>query len=147
MKPATLTFSRSATFDGVSLTTGYAGAKRDSDPAAYGRVATTEADGQMLDRFWQEAMDNVSDCVGRYCTGRTEAGDTRTFALSMPEAWDATLLPGLRQALQSYAVNYIIARWCGIAERDDEAAYSAKAAAQLAAANRKIYYRQRPVRG
>lgn len=146
MKEVQLIFRRSHALEEVSLSTAYAGAKRQDEPKTYERVATTEANADILGRFWVEAMGDVSDAVKRYCRGRQQTDDQHTYTLYMPEAWDATLQSGLQTAFDTYVVNYIIAKWCGYTERDDTELYAHRAADGMFSATRKLYFRQRPTR-
>ena len=54
MNEKTLTTDKNDVYEEVAKTTSYAGAKTD-DATAYDKIFTTDADKEMLERFWQES--------------------------------------------------------------------------------------------
>ena len=57
----TLTVNKADVLKEVNKTTGYIGTKMEEDKAAYGRIATTEENEEILDRLWDEACTAATD--------------------------------------------------------------------------------------
>lgn len=146
----TLTIKKQDVLDEVSKTTAYIGAKMaDGDGTAYDRISTTDADAELLERYWQECRSNlVSTLTGIRVAGEDEAADgTLTLTLDIPsELWNAELHDTMERSLLAYLVNGMLAKWQMVTNKQETEAYATQAAANLLELQRMVYRRVRPVR-
>lgn len=150
--------SKARVMDEVAKATAYIGQKAVSqqDPDAYERIATTDANREELDRYWMEACTAASLLLDHWLTDQTsqvlshhpEIGTAHDYnvTLGMPTNWNFAYLPSVKEALMSYLVNSIVAKWLLKTQKQDAAAYAAlveDAARQIA---QLMLVRKRPPR-
>lgn len=145
MKTLLLTVSREDVYSEVEKTTEYTGAKMmHADEGAHDRLAVTEADRELLSRFFDEAAGVATDECKRFVDDVTldEAG--YEARLSMSDSYDEHLSDSIRTSLRNFFVAAVIAKWCKIVGSDAGAAYSADATAAMLDVRSKIFNRKRP---
>ena len=145
MKELLLTAKREDVYSEVEKTTEYTGAKMmHADEGAHDRLAVTEADRELLSRFFDEAAGVVTDECKRFVDEVTldEAG--YEARLSMSDSYDEHLSDSIRTSLRNFFVAAVIAKWCKIVGSDAGAAYSADATAAMLDVRSKIFNRKRP---
>lgn len=145
MKTLLLTVSREDVYSEVEKTTEYTGAKMmQADKGAHDRLSVTEADRELLSRFFDEAAGVVTDECKRFVDEVTldEAG--YEARLSMSDSYDEHLSDSIRTSLRNFFVAAVIAKWCKIVGSDAGAAYSADATAAMLDVRSKIFNRKRP---
>ena len=145
MKTLLLTVSREDVYSEVEKTTEYTGAKMmHADEGAHDRLAVTEADRELLSRFFDEAAGVATDECKRFVDEVTldEAG--YEARLSMSDSFDEHLSESIRTSLRNFFVAAVIAKWCKIVSSDAVAAYSADATAAMLDVRSKIFNRKRP---
>ena len=145
MKTLLLTVSREDVYSEVEKTTEYTGAKMmHADEGAHDRLAVTEADRELLSRFFDEAAGVATDECKRFVDEVTldEAG--YEVRLSMSDSYDEHLSDSIRTSLRNFFVAAVIAKWCKIVGSDAGAAYSADATAAMLDVRSKIFNRKRP---
>ena len=145
MKTLLLTGSREDVYSEVEKTTEYTGAKMmHADEGAHDRLSVTEADRELLSRFFDEAAGVATDESKRFVDEVTldEAG--YEARLSMSDSYDEHLSDSIRTSLRNFFVAAVIAKWCKIVGSDAGAAYSADATAAMLDVRSKIFNRKRP---
>ena len=145
MKELLLTAKREDVYSEVEKTTEYTGAKMmHADEGAHDRLAVTEADRELLSRFFDEAAGVATDECKRFVDEVTldEAG--YEARLSMSDSYDEHLSDSIRTSLRNFFVAAVIAKWCKIVGSDAGAAYSADATAAMLDVRSKIFNRKRP---
>ena len=145
MKTLLLTESREDVSSEVEKTTEYTGAKMmHADEGAHDRLAVTEADRELLSRFFDEAAGVATDECKRFVDEVTldEAG--YEARLLMSDSYDEHLSDSIRTSLRNFFVAAVIAKWCKIVSSDAGAAYSADATAAMLDVRSKIFNRKRP---
>lgn len=145
MKTLLLTVSREDVYSEVEKTTEYTGAKMmHADEGAHDRLAVTEADRELLSRFFDEAAGVATDECKRFVDEVTldEAG--YEARLSMSDSYDEHLSDSIRTSLRNFFVAAVIAKWCKIVGLDAGAAYTADATAAMIDVRSKIFNRKRP---
>ena len=145
MKTLLLTVSREDVYSEVEKTTEYTGAKMmHADEGAHDRLAVTEADRELLSRFFDEAAGVATDECKRFVDEVTldEAG--YEARLLMSDSYDEHLSDSIRTSLRNFFVAAVIAKWCKIVSSDAGAAYSADATAAMLDVRSKIFNRKRP---
>ena len=145
MKELLLTAKREDVYSEVEKTTEYTGAKMmHADEGAHDRLAVTEADRELLSRFFDEAAGVATNECKRFVDEVTldEAG--YEARLSMSDSYDEHLSDSIRTSLRNFFVAAVIAKWCKIVGSDAGAAYSADATAAMLDVRSKIFNRKRP---
>lgn len=145
MKELLLTAKREDVYSEVEKTTEYTGAKMmHADEGAHDRLSVTEADRELLSRFFDEAAGVATDECKRFVDDVTldEAG--YEARLSMSDSYDEHLSDSIRTSLRNFFVASVIAKWCKIVSSDAGAAYSADATAAMLDVRSKIFNRKRP---
>lgn len=145
MKTLLLTVGREDVYSEIEKTTEYTGAKMmHADEGAHDRLAVTEADRELLSRFFDEAAGVATDECKRFVDDVTldEAG--YEARLSMSDSYDEHLSDSIRTSLRNFFVAAVIAKWCKIVGSDAGAAYSADATAAMLDVRSKIFNRKRP---
>lgn len=145
MKELLLTAKREDVYSEVEKTTEYTGAKMmHADEGAHDRLSVTEADRELLSRFFDEAAGVATDECKRFVDEVTldEAG--YEVRLSMSDSYDEHLSDSIRTSLRNFFVAAVIAKWCKIVGSDAGAAYSADATAAMLDVRSKIFNRKRP---
>ena len=145
MKELLLTAKREDVYSEVEKTTEYTGAKMmHADEGAHDRLSVTEADRELLSRFFDEAAGVATNECKRFVDEVTldEAG--YEARLSMSDSYDEHLSESIRTSLRNFFVAAVIAKWCKIVGSDAGAAYSADATAAMLDVRSKIFNRKRP---
>jgi len=145
MKELLLTAKREDVYSEVEKTTEYTGAKMmHADEGAHDRLSVTEADRELLSRFFDEAAGVATNECKRFVDELTldEAG--YEARLSMSDSFDEHLSDSIRTSLRNFFVAAVIAKWCKIVGSDAGAAYSADATAAMLDVRSKIFNRKRP---
>ena len=145
MKTLLLTVGREDVYSEVEKTTEYTGAKMmHADEGAHDRLSVTEADRELLSRFFDEAAGVATNECKRFVDEVTldEAG--YEARLSMSDSYDEHLSDSIRTSLRNFFVAAVIAKWCKIVGSDAGAAYTADATAAILDVRSKIFNRKRP---
>lgn len=145
----TLSIKKIDVYDEVAKTTSYVGLKQiDADEKMYERVFTTDADRDLLERFWKEACSAVTDEFKQFIVSsplKTEE-DAFTVDMSMPSSFDINLVSSVEQSLCTFFINTITAKWFSISSKTDAEHYQQEAIASGDEVRRKIFYRKKPTR-
>jgi hypothetical protein len=144
-----LTINRESVWQEVAKTTNYTGAKMEGgDEATFDRIATTDEDQQLLERFWAEACNTVSDQLKPFIVAVNGINNSGTFAvvLEMSSAFDSRLRESINTSLFSYFVAAIVAKWYGFTNKGEASQYAEMSASMMDDVMRKIYYKKRPTR-
>ena len=145
MKELLLTAKREDVYSEVEKTTEYTGAKMmHADEGAHDRLAVTEADRELLNRFFDEAAGVATNEFKRFVDEVTLDESGYEARLSMSDSFDEHLSDSIRTSLRNFFVAAVIAKWCKIVGSDAGAAYSADATAAMLDVRSKIFNRKRP---
>ncbi|MCD8265619.1 MAG: hypothetical protein LUC33_00550 [Prevotellaceae bacterium] len=142
----TLTVSKDAVLQEIQRTTGYIGQKMDGDENSYDRISTTDQDALMLQRFWDETKAAFCKEAKRLITAETDDGTAFTLTLEVSNAYSTALTGSVEDALFSYFVNNITAKWCVFTNKQEAEQYSTMAQGFLEDAMRKLLFKRKPVR-
>lgn len=156
MNTLSITISKSRVLDEVAKTSAYIGAKMMSgdDPVAYERIATTDADREQLERYWMECCADMASVLNGWVSYAGNQGMThhveidRDFEMSlrMTDNWNDNLGQSINDALTSYMIDGMVAKWCMLANKKEAEAYTALAASSLQQARAMTFMRVRPTR-
>ena len=144
----TLTITKSNIYEEVAKTTAYIGAKNklEDGKSAFDQVFVTDADLTMIERFFNESLDALRNVLKRFISGGSGVDGTITWQLEMPNRFDDNLLESINSSANSFLVNSIIGKWCGITANDKVKEYADNAAALLLDIKEKAFFKNKPTR-
>lgn len=149
MKQVTLTVKKAAVLDDLGITSAYVGAKRKDDDAAYERIATVDADEDMLLRFYTEAAAMATHTLKEWMKAAATLDETThdyTATLEVADGYDDNLTDNANSMLTSYFRHFILAKWYAMTDEDNVKAASEEATAMLEGVVATLYHRKRPTR-
>lgn len=143
----TILIESTEVYEEVAKTTAYIGGKAVDGNGGnlFDQVFVTEADREMLDGFFRDAVNNVAAALDHTLKDMTETDGDMAITLRLPGNFNTAMLKPLEQSVTEYVKNSVIAAWCAVVKKDEET-YAAKAAALLQQINAMQYMRQRPKR-
>lgn len=148
------TVNKANVFTEVAKTTSYSGIKKSPDGSLYEQVFTTDEDRLMLERFWNEAANNVTDILKNFNGEFSEAQQAHGIDLannysakvSLSNSFDTNLISSIQSSLFSFFVDYIVGNWYKFINRDEATSYLQDSTAMLNDVKSKIYYKKKPSR-
>lgn len=147
MKSTEINISKSEVFEEVAKTTAYIGAKKvEGSGAAYDRIFTTSEDKEMLERFWQETSDVVTNELSTFLSGVPSTSTSYDVDLVMSDRFDTSLSNSLNSSIYSYFVNSILSKWCDITDKENVKEYADKAGVLLVNINDMLFFKKKPTR-
>lgn len=143
-----LTINKSNIYEEVAKTTAYIGKKTtvENGKSAFDQIFVTEADSEMIDRFFNESLNLLINVLKRFILGDSRGDRLITFMLEMPSRFDGNLINSISLSANSFMVNSIIGKWCEITANDKVKEYTDNAAALLLDIKDKAYYKKKPKR-
>lgn len=141
-----LKINKEEVYQEVAKTTTYVASKMD-DPTAYERIFTTEESKEMLERFWNESKNMVSNSLKKVFDTENEtiAGEY-TLRLNVSAAFDDNQIESIERSLFSFFVMNITAKWYTITNKSEAVGYAKEAATYIEEIMRKIYFKKKPTR-
>lgn len=132
---------KTSIYDEVMDITGYTG-KNTGD---IDKIAATEDEINILDRFWNDAISSVFDIIRR---NSTMVDDTTkvTYSLSLPSNFNINTEAPLKKNIQMYIVNFVCAKWFNITKKDEVKDYDAICINIAEKISKLIMERTKPVR-
>lgn len=158
----------------VGRTTAYLGQRKPgaASDEAFERVSTTDSDAGLLSLFFAEGLDMLkgrlqryvvetadsdktdSDTSGKDDTESTDKGDTGsttveeavTLTLAVPGRYNTALNETVESSMKGYMVNYILGKWCGIADVENVQQYANNVAVNVQDIINKLSSRTAPKR-
>ena len=155
MKMSTFTVNKANVYDEVAKTTGYTGFKMiQADNAAYDRIFTTDEDRMMLERFWIEACNIVTEQFKPFLvtvsaqpeSHGVELDRNYEVQLELSSSYDETLSDSISSSLFSVFVSTIVSKWFKFTNKEESGNYALEAASMLDSIMRKLYFRKKPQR-
>lgn len=150
----TFTVNKANVYTEVAKTTSYTGAKLAADGSAYEQVFTTDEDRLLLERFWNEASNAMTDLFKPFLVSVSSAAESHgvnlasnyTLVANMPSNFDTNLVDSIKSSMFSFFVNYIISQWYKFANKSETEEFAKLAAAMHDDIHAKMYYRKKPTR-
>ena len=135
---------KSKVYDDVAMLTAYVGAKK-TDDVSYDIVSTTEENQEMLERFWKESIETLTNAIKRFNVTSNESGNICTIQLQLSDSYNTLLTNTIQKGLESYLINNIVSKWFTITSKDDAKQYATEAGINLDGVMSKILYKK-PIR-
>lgn len=135
-------------YNEVAKTTAYIGGKNvdANGKNLLEQVFVTNADREMLQRSWAEAIDNVNTVLGNVLRQSTDEDKDWCIGLGMPNNFPKEMTQTLESTITHYAINKMVADWCAIVDKEEVENYVNQSTALLAQMSSIINKRRRPVR-
>lgn len=154
MQEVTFTVSKANVYNEVAKTSSYTGVKMLGDADAYDRIFTTDDDRMMLERFWLEACNAVTDLFKPFIVSVDEQPESHCIelernynaVLDLPSSYDIRLNDSVSGSLFSFFTNLIIAKWYEFTNKGEAEKYATTAGVMLDDVRAKIYYKRKPRR-
>jgi len=152
MISATFTVPKAEVYNEVAKTTSYTGIKMSGED--YARIFTTDEDRMMLERFFNEAANGLTDVLKPFLVSVSDTSPlhcidlTRNYVVSLElsSSYDENLNGSVESSMFSYFTNFIVGNWYKFANKEEAEAYLATAASMVLDIKSKIYFRKKPVR-
>lgn len=147
-KTVSISIGKADVLDEVAKTSAYIGSKKvEQKEGAYDRIFVTTEDRQMLERFYSEGRNALTNLLKRFIVGASnDSSDGYSVVLTMSSRFDEAITDSMKGSMTSFLVNYIIGKWCEIANKDDAKTYADTAAALLEDVKEKVFYKVKPSR-
>lgn len=149
MANLSISITKSSIYEEVAKTTAYIGGKSldANGKSLYDQVFVTDADREMLEGFWNDAINDVSVALESVlATEKSDSREDEIFGLRVSSLFKESLVKTLETTAFSYVVNKIVADWCLVVSRDKAEDYLSKANALLVKMDAILYMRKRPTR-
>lgn len=149
MANLSISITKSSIYEEVAKITAYIGGKNldANGKSMYDQVFVTDADREMLEGFWDDAIDDVSVALESVLATETSvSGEEEVFGLRVSSLFKGSLVKTLETTAFSYVVNKIVAEWCLVVSKDKAEDYLSKANALLVKIDAILYMRKRPTR-
>ena len=146
MKEIKIIFNKTEIYDEVSLNSAYAGAKNATGEDIYERVATVDADRELLSRFLTEMYGKVSERLREFIVESEEREDEILVTLEISGAYDDSLTPSVRSDLFGAMAKGVASMWFRFTSPSRSAEWLAESDSLLSRAYSKLCYRKKPLR-
>lgn len=134
----------------VAKTTAFIGSKKtlEDGKSAYEQVFVKESDKVMLEQYWKNAIGGLCQVWLKWVKewADTEGDKKYVLTLVMPDMYNSANNDAVKKAAFNYMVNWIIAEWCGVANKDEVKMYQEKTVALGGEIKKLLYSRKRPIR-
>lgn len=142
----TITIVAATILTEVGRLTNYAAIKQEKQEGDFERVATSGSDADMLQQFWKTACDTVVDKFKNYLFGLTATATQYQIIVTPTSRFNTELTDSMKENIQKFVILSVTSKWYAMTNKDDAAAYDAKATEELTEAMRKWYHKRRPIR-
>lgn len=147
MKILTIIITKDNVFEDVSLASAYTGAKTDDDSGVnFNRIATIDADNNLLSRFWIQACGIVTDKLKSFIMASEINENSIKLTLELSGAYDDSMSPSVEKDVFSAMTAGVTAQWFAITFPERTKEWDEKSAALLNRAFAKLCHRRRPKR-
>lgn len=154
MQYISLSVDKGKCFDEAAKTSAYVATKRPMTNGSYDRVAIKDADRYMLERYWQEATDVITDTLKEYIDKPTnivvehgsDLSKNYVLYLKLPDLWDSNMANSIRNSIQSYITNYVLMKWLELVHSEEYKTYAEYNQAIMQEIIDKLYSRINPTR-
>lgn len=149
MRDIRISINKDEVYEEVAKTTAYIGGKTfdANGKSLYDQVFVTDADRDMLEGYWNAAINDVSVALDSVLAfENSDSGEEETFGLRVSNLFKESLTKTLKSSIISYVVNKIVAGWCSVVAPDKVEYCELIAKTYLAKIGEIIYARKRPTR-
>ena len=152
MISAEFTVHKSEVYNEVAKTTSYTGIKMSG--ADYERIFTTDEDRMMLERFFNEAANSLTDLFKPFLVSVSDTAPQHCIDLShnyvveleLSSSYDEHLSGSIQSSMFSFFTNFIVGSWYKFTNKGEAEGYLGNAANFLLDIKSKLYFRKKPRR-
>ena len=145
MKIINIAISKQDILSETRLASAYAGA-RGGSPDDFTRVAASEGDTRLMERFWQESTARLVTALRPVLHQVTRTDSGLELCLALSNSASESLCEEIEAGCTAFLTAAVSARWFGTVRRDESAGATAFAEAELDALSQRIYFRTSPKR-
>lgn len=155
MSAIEVTVKKTTVYHEVMKEASYIGMKGDDGSnGSYERVSLTDANRELLERWWVEACDEATKSLRRWLVGVGESSYSHGVDLTgdyvariLPGlSFNSALESGLSSSLTAWFVHTLLSRWLGITQPERVAFSVSQAAMHMDDVLRRLYHKKRPDR-
>ncbi|MBQ3813661.1 MAG: hypothetical protein II841_08855 [Bacteroidales bacterium] len=152
MISAVFTVQKAEVYNEVAKTTSYTGIKMSGDD--YERIFTTDEDRMMLERFFNEAANNLTDLFKPFIVTVSDTSPLHCIDLErnyvvnleLSSSYDTNLNGSIQSSMFSFFTNFIVGSWYKFTNKGEAEGYLGTAASLLLDIKSKLYFRKKPRR-
>lgn len=132
----------------VEKTTLYTGGKTETanQTVFQDRVATTDKDADLLQRYWRDACAHLVDTLRAFITAVEFGQESLKLTLEAGSSYDTTLTPAVENGILYHLSATITARWFAITFPDRAAEWRREALNKFECILANLYHHRKPVR-
>ncbi len=145
MKIINIAISKQDILSDTRLASAYAGA-RGGVADDFSRVAASESDSRLMERFWQESTAHLVTALRPVLRQVSRSDDGIALCLGLSDSVSESLCDEISTGCSAYLTAAVSARWFATVRRDEAASAEAIAASELEALSQRIYFRTSPRR-
>lgn len=145
MKIINIAISKQEILSEARLASAYAGA-RGGSPDDFDRVAASEADERLMERFWQESTARLVTALRPVLQQVTRSERGIILDLGLSDSASDSLCDEIETGCTAYLTAAVSARWFATVRREESAGADAFASAELDALSQRIFFRTSPRR-
>lgn len=140
----TLTITKSDILDKVRMTTAYLGKKADAE-GAFERMYATEMDDDLLNTYFEEAMDTSVAFLKPHIKSVSVLTKTSKLTMNVSDLYN-TSDTTTESSLSAYFIAAITAKWLAMVDKAESERYAQSALALLEDVDMKLYHKVRPTK-
>lgn len=140
----TFELTRSDIYTEVEKTSAYVGDKMIGQEDAYQRIRATDENRELLQRYFNEALSEVTQIIKGFYESTRNIGDIVCIDLSVPNNFDQRLEKDIENTMFSFFVNFILSRWFIITNKEEATIYIQETDNLKKELQQKLYARRRP---
>ena len=144
MKTIDIYISKEAVYNEVIKTAEYTGAKQATEALSFDAITISDAETEMLDRYWKESYTDVALRLNQWV--KSVDAHSGIIELNVADGFNDALTDSLAQALESYFVVDLLSKWFAIAYPSLVEGVVIEATSHIKRAEEIIKQRQRPSR-
>ena len=145
MQEVKISIKKSEVFDEAAKTTAYTGKKAEAE-GAFARAFATEADYEMLERFWNEGKVVLCGALKQHIASESATDEPYEVILSLSNRYDTTINASLNKSAFTFFVLTLCSKWFGLYDPAERDRYAAEAVGYLEDVKRKVVYKTKPTR-
>lgn len=146
MSTLLISITRISVLSDIGLVTSFQGGRNKNVPEDFIRVAASDADESILNKYWNEVVAEIIKEVKQFLTSDSSNDAGVAMSLSMPSNYDTTMDNSINGSLKTYMTNAILSKWFAVTSAESFERYAKIAAAAIQDAHNKLYFRKKPTR-
>lgn len=140
----TLTVDKEEVYEVARMEVEYLGAKTDG-AVSYDDIALTEANNEILDKFWDEAKSGATEKLKQFVVLELPSDEDKYVVdVQTGRRYNEALTDGVQTSIKLYFVCMVVLKWLTLCKNDMSTVYANSAVAAMDDVLRKLYNRKAP---